>query len=92
MPILINVIQNIINENIQHISIFPEHEQQSLQFFRGFRSKLLPYVPLQYFFGNLLGFWFWLLFLFAFYKILQVEIGAKSLELVVVEQNVLVVV
>jgi hypothetical protein len=84
MAILINVIQNIINENLQHIGIFPKHEQQSLQFFRGFRSKLLPNIPLQYFFGDLLGLRFWLLFLFAFDKIVQVEISTKSLKFVIV--------
>jgi hypothetical protein len=92
MPVLEYVIEDVVHENFQNVAIFPQHEKQPLKFFRGFRAKLGAYVPLKPFLRNFDGFRFRLLLTLAFQEIFNVEIGAKSLELMLILKQILVVI
>ena len=92
MPILVNEVEYILHEHLEHIAVFPQHKKKSLQFLRGFWSELLANISLKLFFRGGYGSGLRVLVPFTFQEILNAEIGGEPLEFCIVLQKVLVVV
>ena len=92
MPILVYEVEYILHEHLEHIAVFPQHEKKSLQFLRGFRSKLLANISLKLFFSCSNGGGLWVLVPLTFQKILNAEIGGEPLKFCIVLKKVLIVI